>query len=107
MRIYLNLFPQQSMLLGAVTGLALATTPWQLAAQHGSGLKLGITVLALADRSAAWVDLLEGFPIPTPYHESYPEGTPGEHLGRLQSEQALLHARAITEVIRAALASCC
>ena len=49
--------------------------------------------------------LLDGFYIPTRYPDSYPEGTPGEHFGRLQSEQALLHARAITEWIRAALAS--
>ena len=91
-------------------------------------------MLALADRSADWVDqalrdleqavlpqqdwqpappegledrlrLLDGFYIPTLYPDSYPEGTPGEHFGRLQSEQALLHARAITEWIRAALAS--
>ena len=39
--------------------------------------------------------LLDGFYIPTRYPESYPEGTPGEHFGRLQSEQALLHADAI------------
>ena len=49
--------------------------------------------------------LLDGFYIPTRYPDRYPEGTPGEHFGRLQSEQALLHARAITEWIRAALAS--
>ena len=49
--------------------------------------------------------LLDGFYIPTRYPDSYPEGTPGEHFGRLQSDQALLHARAITEWIRAALAS--
>ena len=49
--------------------------------------------------------LLDGFYIPTRYPDSYPEGTPGEHFGRLQSKQALLHARAITEWIRAALAS--
>ena len=49
--------------------------------------------------------LLDGFPIPTRYPDSYPEGTSGEHFGRLQSEQALLHARAITQWIRTALAS--
>jgi HEPN domain-containing protein len=56
---------------------------------------------ALEDR----LRLLDGFYIPTRYPDSYPEGTPGEHFGRLQSEQALVHARAITEWIRAALAS--
>jgi len=50
--------------------------------------------------------LLDGFSIPTRYPDSYPEGTPGEHFGRLQSEQALVHARVITEWIRVALASC-
>ncbi len=49
--------------------------------------------------------LLDGFYIPTRNPDSYPESTPGEHFGRLQSEQALLDARAITEWIRAALAS--
>ena len=49
--------------------------------------------------------LLDGFYIPTRYPDSYPEGsTPGEHFGRLQSEQSLLHATAISKWIRAALA---
>lgn len=49
--------------------------------------------------------LLDGFYIPTRYPDSYPEGTPGEHFGRLQSEQALFHARTIMEWVGAALAS--
>ncbi len=48
--------------------------------------------------------LLDGFYIPTRYPDSYPEGTPGEHFGRLQSDQALLHAGVITSWVRAALA---
>ena len=48
--------------------------------------------------------LLDGFYIPTRYPDSYPEGTPSEHFGRLQSEQALLHAGAIITWVRAALA---
>jgi HEPN domain-containing protein len=69
---------------------------------------VGVVVLALADRSADWVDqalrdleqaeqsmqewqpappegledrlrLLDGFNISTRYPDSYPEGTPGEH----------------------------
>ena len=48
--------------------------------------------------------LLDGFYIPTRYPDSYPEGTPGEHFGRLQSEQALLHADAILCWAGAALA---
>ena len=49
--------------------------------------------------------LLDGFYIPTRYPDSYPEGTPGEHFGRLQSEQALVHAGAIVSWVRVALAS--
>lgn len=48
--------------------------------------------------------LLDGFSIPTRSPDSYPEGTPGEHFGRLQSDQALLHAGVITSWVRAALA---
>jgi HEPN domain-containing protein len=48
--------------------------------------------------------LLDGFYIPTRYPDSYPEGTPGEHFGRLQSEQALLHAGVIATWVGAALA---
>lgn len=55
---------------------------------------------ALDDR----LRLLDGYYIPTRYPDSYPEGTPGEHFGRLQSELGLFHAKAITEWIRAALA---
>jgi HEPN domain-containing protein len=48
--------------------------------------------------------LLDGYYIPTRYPDSYPEGMPGEHFGRLQSEQGLSHATAIIEWVRAALA---
>ncbi|MFS6826044.1 hypothetical protein [Cyanobium sp. ATX-6F1] len=47
---------------------------------------------------------MDGFYIPTRYPDSYPDGTPGEHFGKLQSEQALFHARAVVDWIRAALA---
>ena len=55
---------------------------------------------ALEDR----LRVLDGFYIPTRYPDSYPEGTPAEHFGRLQSEQALSYAHAIIDWIRAALA---
>lgn len=55
---------------------------------------------ALDDR----LRLLDGFYIPTRYPDSYPEGTPGEHFGRLQSEQGLFHATTIIEWVRAAMA---
>ncbi len=48
--------------------------------------------------------LLDGYYIPTRYPDSYPEGTPGEHFGKMQSEQALLHAGAVVEWVSAALA---
>jgi HEPN domain-containing protein len=48
--------------------------------------------------------LLDGFYIPTRYPDSYPEGTPGEHFGRLQSEQAIAHASLVIHWIGAALA---
>jgi hypothetical protein len=48
--------------------------------------------------------MLDGFYIPTRDPDSYPEGTPGEHFGRLQSEQALLHGGTILRGVRAALA---
>jgi HEPN domain-containing protein len=48
--------------------------------------------------------LLDGYYIPTRYPDSYPEGTPAEHFGRLQSEQALTHACDIINWIGAALA---
>lgn len=48
--------------------------------------------------------LLHGFYIPTRYPDSYPEGTPGEHFGRLQSAQALAHATDVIHWIGAALA---
>jgi HEPN domain-containing protein len=55
---------------------------------------------ALEDR----LRVLDGFYIPTRYPDSYPEGTPAEHFGRMQSEQALAHADAIIDWIRTALA---
>jgi HEPN domain-containing protein len=48
--------------------------------------------------------LLDGFYIPTRYPDSYPEGTPAEHFGRLQSEQALAHSSDVIHWIGAALA---
>ena len=48
--------------------------------------------------------LLDGFYIPTRYPDSDPEGTPGGHFGRLQSEPAILHAGVVSSWVRAALA---
>ncbi|WP_411875718.1 HEPN domain-containing protein [Vulcanococcus limneticus] len=42
--------------------------------------------------------------IPTRYPDSFPEGAPTDHFGRLQSQDALCHARALVDAIRAALA---
>lgn len=42
--------------------------------------------------------------IPTRYPDSLPEGAPTDHFGRLQSLDALCHARALLDAIRSALA---
>lgn len=47
---------------------------------------------------------LDNFYVPTRYPNGHPEGSPFEHYGPLQSEQALDHARSILEFVRPALA---
>ena len=49
--------------------------------------------------------MLDALYIPTRYPDSLPEGAPTDHFGRLQSSDAISHARALVEVIRLALAS--
>jgi HEPN domain-containing protein len=48
--------------------------------------------------------VLDALYIPTRYPDSLPEGAPTDHFGRLQSNDALCHARALVDAIRAALA---
>ena len=48
--------------------------------------------------------VLDALYIPTRYPDSLPEGAPTDHFGRLQSQDALLHARALVDAIRTALA---
>jgi HEPN domain-containing protein len=48
--------------------------------------------------------VLDALYIPTRYPDSLPEGAPTDHFGRLQSQDALRHARALVDAIRAALA---
>ena len=48
--------------------------------------------------------VLDALYIPTRYPDSLPEGAPTDHFGRLQSSDALSHARALLDAIRAALA---
>lgn len=48
--------------------------------------------------------ILDALYIPTRYPDSLPDGAPTDHFGRLQSEDALRHARALIESIRVALA---
>ena len=48
--------------------------------------------------------VLDAFYVPTRYPDSLPEGAPTDHFGRLQSQDALRHARALIDAIRAALA---
>ena len=48
--------------------------------------------------------VLDALYIPTRYPDSLPEGAPTDHFGRLQSSDALSHARALLDAIRLALA---
>jgi HEPN domain-containing protein len=63
--------------------------------------------MQLADQVADLEDrlrVLDALYIPTRYPDSLPEGAPTDHFGRLQSQDALCHARALVDAIRAALA---
>jgi len=48
--------------------------------------------------------ILDALYIPTRYPDSLPDGAPADHFGRLQSDDALRHARSIVDAIAAALA---
>ncbi|MBE9173839.1 HEPN domain-containing protein [Cyanobium sp. LEGE 06143] len=48
--------------------------------------------------------ILDALYIPTRYPDSLPDGAPTDHFGRLQSDDALRHARAVVDAIRAAQA---
>ena len=48
--------------------------------------------------------VLDALYIPTLCSDSHPEGAPTNHFGRLQSSDAISHARALVEAIRLALA---
>jgi HEPN domain-containing protein len=48
--------------------------------------------------------VLDALYIPTRYPDSLPDGAPSDHFGRLQSDDALRHARSIIDAIGAALA---
>jgi HEPN domain-containing protein len=50
------------------------------------------------------LNVLDALDIPTRDPESFSEGAPTDHFGRLQSQDALRHARALVDAIRAALA---
>ena len=62
--------------------------------------KLAGSVTDLEDR----LRVLDALDIPTRYPDSLPEGAPTDHFGRLQSSDAINHARALVEAIRQALA---
>jgi hypothetical protein len=59
-----------------------------------------------AHSATCWQRLrvLVALSIPTRYPDSLPEGAPTDHFGRLQSRDALGHARALVDAIRSALA---
>lgn len=60
--------------------------------------------IALSDDLVDRARVLDNFYIPSRYPNSHPEGAPFEHYGALQSEEALDHARAIAEFVRAQMA---
>ena len=79
---------------------------------HGLGRSFrdlpSVVAQALAAQVADLEDrlrVLDALYIPTRYPDSLPEGAPTDHFGRLQSHDALCHARALLDAIRAALAS--
>lgn len=48
--------------------------------------------------------VLDNFYVPSRYPNGHPEGAPFEHYGSLQSNEALVHARAIIAFVRAQMA---
>lgn len=54
----------------------------------------------LVDRGMA----LDNFYVPSRYPNGHPEGAPFEHFGKLQSSEALTHAGAILDFVRAEMA---
>jgi HEPN domain-containing protein len=64
------------------------------------GVELADQIPSLEDR----LRVLDALYIPTRYPDSLPEGAPTDHFGRLQSQDALRHARAVVDAICAALA---
>ena len=78
---------------------------------HGLGRCLrDLPPQALAALAAQVSDLedrlrvLDALYIPTRYPDSLPEGAPTDHFGRLQSSDALSHARALVDAIGSAMA---
>ena len=61
---------------------------------------LAVAVPDLEDR----LRILDALYIPTRDPDSLPDGAPTDHFGRLQSADALCHARALVDAIAAALA---
>jgi HEPN domain-containing protein len=63
-------------------------------------MQLAAQVADLEDR----LRVLDALYIPTRCPDSLPEGAPTDHFGRLQSQDAFCHARALVDAIRVALA---
>ncbi len=47
---------------------------------------------------------LDAYYVPTRYPDAFAEGTPAEHYGPLQSEEAIRHAGAVLDFVRAQMA---
>ncbi len=48
--------------------------------------------------------VLDNYYVPTRYPNGHPAGAPMDHYGRLQSEEAFRHARAVVEYVRSQMA---
>jgi HEPN domain-containing protein len=72
-----------------------------LVARLISELPQEITVPSLLIEQAK---VLDNFYIPTRYPDSHPEGSPFQHFGILQSQEAVRHASAIVEFVHHAMA---
>jgi HEPN domain-containing protein len=60
--------------------------------------------LAVLEELVERGNVLDNFYIPTRHPNGHPQGAPFEHYGRLQSEEAIKHARAIIEFVSSEVA---
>lgn len=71
---------------------------------HDIGRLLDGLPVAVPQEVREQARVLDGMYIPTRYPDSYPEGTPAEHFGTIQSEDAIGYARTLIAFAHSALA---